>query len=161
MLRKIPACELPQSRSALSHRCRFQHRPASTEAAWAHRKLFSTLLLSDKCIYQVQFLFSCQALDPRLLAERSRSINCGPCGSKCHRTPGTGVFCATRCAVVLVEASLYIGCDAGVERPIRASDDVDVVRHLSATLVSYCGTSSGVGTGGGVLEFAGALCLAA
>ena len=58
---------------------------------------------------------------------------------------------------MLVETSLYIGCDAGVERPIRASDDVDVVRHLSATLVSYCIASSGVGTDGGVSGFAGAL----
>ncbi len=31
---------------------------------------------------------------------------------------------------MLIEASLYIGCDAGVERPIGASDDVDLIVYF-------------------------------
>lgn len=111
-------------------------------STWAHMGsvgpsyTFLNSSFLDKVIYQLQLLLSRQALDPRLLTESSRSIGCRPGHGERHRATRSSVFCAPGCAVVLMETSLYIGCDAGVERTISASEDVDVVAcHSALTLL--------------------------
>ena len=46
-----------------------------------------------------------------------------------------------------MEAPLYIGCDAGVERPISASDDVDVEQQRQSLCakvnVHFCSVAAG------------------